>query len=164
MRERSRICPPGDPCCQKTGKTLNWTDTVCSGVPAAPVRRRHLHNEEMRRWPGEATPRIALTLPLGPVIVFQLIAAGLRRRHWQMASSLSGVRRGARQIVLTGGEKWILGPNDTRPRAEALRHVSKCWSIQSAGKQEIRWRCLRRSRGYYIGASGESFAWWRDVI
>lgn len=64
---------------------------------------------------------------------------------------------GCRQIVLTGGEKWILGPNDTRPRAEPLRQICKCWSIQSARKQEIRWRCLYRSRGYYSTVPGESF-------
>lgn len=130
--------PGRGPYCQKKKKTLNRTDTACSGVPAAHVRRRHLHHEEMRRWPSEATTHIALTLPLGPVIVFQLIAAGLRRATLTDGEVFVGVHGGVRQIVLSGGEKWILGPNDTRPGAEPPRHVSKCWSIQSARKQEIR--------------------------
>jgi len=48
---------------------------------------------------------IALTLPLGPAIVFQLIAATLRRTTLTDGKVFVGVRGGARQIVLTGGEK-----------------------------------------------------------
>lgn len=58
---------------------LNQTGTMCSDISAGNVRRRRFDNEEMRRWHGEATMHIALTLPLGPTIVFQLIAATLRR-------------------------------------------------------------------------------------
>lgn len=131
------------------GRTLNQTGTMCSHFSAANVRRRRFGNEEMRRRPRETTMHIALTLPLGPAIVFQLIAATLWQTTLTDGKVFVGVRRGAREIVLTGGEKWILGPNDTRSRAEPLRQISKCWSIQSAGNQEIRWRCLNRSRGYY---------------
>ena len=121
---------------------------------AANVRRRHLDDEETRRWPGEAAMHIALTLPLGPAIVFQLIAATLRETTLTDGKVFVGVRRGARHIVLSGGEKWILGPNDTRPQAEPLRQIFKCWSIQSARNQEIRWRCPYRSAGYYSAMSG----------
>lgn len=48
---------------------------------------------------------IALTLPLGPAIVFQLIAATLRRATLTDGKVFVGVHGGARQIVLTGGEK-----------------------------------------------------------
>lgn len=143
---------------------LNQTGTTCSDISAANVRRRHFDDEEMRRWPREATMHIALTLPFGPAIVFQLIAATLRRTTLTDGKVFVWVHEGARQIVLTGGEKWILGPNDARPRAEPLRQISKCWSIQSAGNQEIRWRCLYRSGGYYTTMSRESFAWWSIIV
>lgn len=48
---------------------------------------------------------IALTPPLGLVIVFQLIAAALRRVTLTDGKVFVGVRGGARQIMLTGGEK-----------------------------------------------------------
>lgn len=48
---------------------------------------------------------IALTLPLGPAIVFQLIVATLRRTTLTDGKVFVGVHGGARQIVLTGGEK-----------------------------------------------------------
>lgn len=57
-------------------------------------------NEEMRGRPGEASMHIALTLPLGPAIVFQLIAASLRANG---ADRWRGSLSGARRIVLTGG-------------------------------------------------------------
>lgn len=48
---------------------------------------------------------IALTLPLGPAIVLQLIAATLQQTTLTDGKVFVGVRGGARQILLTGGEK-----------------------------------------------------------
>lgn len=48
---------------------------------------------------------IALTLPLGPAIVFQLIAASLQRTTLTDGKVFVGVHGGMSLIVLTGGEK-----------------------------------------------------------
>lgn len=48
---------------------------------------------------------IALTLPLGPSIVFQLIAASLQQIALTDGKVFVWVHRGVRLIVLTGGEK-----------------------------------------------------------
>lgn len=48
---------------------------------------------------------IGLTLPLGPAIVFQLIAASLQQATLTDGEDFVGVHGGVRQIVLTGGEK-----------------------------------------------------------
>lgn len=102
----------------------------------------------MRRWTSEARTHIALTLPLGPVVVFQLIAATFRQMTLTDGKVFAAVRAGTRRSVLSGGEKWNLGPNDTLPWAEPPRRTFKCWSIQSAGKQEISWMCLCRCTQY----------------
>lgn len=48
---------------------------------------------------------IALTLPLGPAIVFQLIAASLQQMALTDGKVFVWVHGGVRPIVLTGGEK-----------------------------------------------------------
>lgn len=75
-----RVCRPDDPRRPKEQGTSKPANSMCSGVSLANVKgRRFFDNEEMRGRPGVASMRIALTLLLGPAIVFQLIAASLQR-------------------------------------------------------------------------------------
>lgn len=53
----------------------------------------------------KAGMHIALTLPFGPSIVFQLILATLRQLTLTDGKVFVQVHRGSQQIVLTGGEK-----------------------------------------------------------
>lgn len=121
----------------KEGTTLNGTGTWVQ-TSVLLMSREGVLTVKKRGSDLRSPMNIALTLPLDPSIVFQLIAASLQQIALTDGKVFVWVHRGVRLIVLTGGEKWILGPNDTRPRAKSLRQISKCWSIQSARNQEIR--------------------------
>lgn len=63
-----------------------------------------------------------------------------------------GLCRGSRRCEADSAYWWgkvNFGAKWYTPWAEPLRQISKCWSIQSARNQEIRWKCLYRSRRFY---------------